>query len=345
MRELRARGHDVYGCDLAHSADPKEMRADISEHRQLRRVFGDFAPIDLVYHLAAEFGRMNGTGWYEQLYKTNLTGTQNVIEECLRTGAKLIFASSSEAYGESTIYQPEAHQIREESLDQYAPAFHNEYALTKWANEKQIHIAAKNRGLDAVVLRFFNAYSEEEYTPYRSVVCIFIYRLMFGLPITVYRNYHRVFMYVGDWARTTANAAERFDQLPRRAGFSGNRPGLVPTYNVGGREYCSVEELKDKLLRLLDVQEVRRLAGSDAELVRFADGHTCEIAYLSREAANVTNKRPDISLAEQDLGHDPKTTLDEGLPLAIAWIRRRYGHALQEAQVDSTTDWMRRTYL
>src|SRR6266436_5191460 len=41
-RELRSRGHEVFGCDMAHSADAQVLRADVSERRQLERVY-DFA--------------------------------------------------------------------------------------------------------------------------------------------------------------------------------------------------------------------------------------------------------------------------------------------------------------
>jgi len=67
VRELRARGHDVWGCDLQHSADPQYERVDISEFRQVQRVL-ERGRFDLVYHLAAEFGRNNGEEYYEQLF-------------------------------------------------------------------------------------------------------------------------------------------------------------------------------------------------------------------------------------------------------------------------------------
>lgn len=308
---LESRGHEVFGCDLKHAAGEREMRCDVSEYRQVRRVFERFGPFDAVYHLAAEFGRNNGEEFNEQLWKNNCIGTDNIIEACtaLHPGTRLIFASTSEAYGESSVYMPvEDATLSEAYLDKYAPAFHNKYALSKWTNEAQVFIAAQNRGLRAVVLRFFNAYGPGEYyTPYRSVVCLFAYRLMFGLPITVYRNYHRVFQYVDDWAQTVAGVAERFDSLPRRhiGKMIGRRPSNVPVYNIGGEEYCSVEEMKDKIVRIL--------GGTDSQ-----------ITILDKEAANITNKRPDIELAKLDLGHDPRTTLDEGLPLTIGWMANTY---------------------
>lgn len=319
VRELRRRGHDVYGCDLRHSEDPQETRADVADYRQLERVFDDAAVFpmekvhgfDLVYHLAAEFGRHNGQEYYEQLWRTNQIGTRNVIELCKSYDSRLILAGSSEAYGEGiakAYYRGQGgdlsdYGLREQLLDSTVGTFHNEYALSKWAQERQVMIAAKNskeevcHRLNAVILRFFNAYGPGEYyTPYRSVVCLFCYRLMFGIPITVYRNYHRVFMYVDDMMQTLANAAERFDSLPEKV------------YNVGGEEYRSVEELVSVITNQLTRDKL----------------FVSHVEYEDKESANVTNKRPNIDLARRDLGHDPKVTLEEGVARTIAWMREAY---------------------
>src|SRR5579872_6615554 len=80
--ELRRRGHRVFGSDVAHSDDPQYMRVDVSEARQVARAFETFKP-EVVYHLAAEFGRMNGDQYAEQLWKTNCLGTKNIIDQCV----------------------------------------------------------------------------------------------------------------------------------------------------------------------------------------------------------------------------------------------------------------------
>ena len=151
MTELRRRGFMPYGCDLQHSSDPYVFRADISEFRQIERVFERVRP-DLVYNLAAEFGRKNGQDFYEQLWKTNCIGTRNVIELCTKFKAKLAHASSSEAYGMADTYAA-GRKLEEADLDKFAPQFHNEYALTKYTNERQITMASRNQGLDAVIFR------------------------------------------------------------------------------------------------------------------------------------------------------------------------------------------------
>lgn len=292
--ELKARGHDVYGIDLRHSDSPKVTRCDIANWRQVEEVFIKVKP-DLVYNLAAEFGRVNGEHFFEQLWTANQIGNQNIIHACVKYNAKFILAGSSEAYGDADV------PILSESLaGTDVPNFHNQYALSKWTQEQQVFIAVRNEGLKAVVLRFFNAYGPGEYySPYRSVVCLFCFRILAGLPITVYKDYHRVFMYVTDWARTVANVADRFDSLPTRGGFN-----ETPLINVGGTEYRSVEDLANVISRIARVP--------------------ADINLLTKEDHNVTNKCPSVDLARQYLDHDPSITLEEGVASTVAWMRETY---------------------
>jgi len=287
VAELRRRGHTVTGCDLHHGADEQGIRADVREHRQLERVMREAGPFDYVYHLAAEFGRLNGEEYYETLWTTNVIGTRHVLELQREHGFRLVFASSSEIYGDR----------HEEILTEDIPLQksiiqHNDYATTKWVNEIQIMNFEKRHGSEIVRLRFFNAYGPGEYYhKYRSVVCLFAYRALHDLPYQVYKGYHRVFMYIEDFTPTLANACENF------------KPGEV--YNVGGTEFVSVEHMSNVLLDHL---------GKSDDLVD----------YLPEDAHNVQNKRPDISKAARDFGHDPAITLEEGIPRTVDWMRAVY---------------------
>lgn len=294
MCELRKRGHNVYGCDIKHSEEG-EIRADIAEARQVTRVFNQIRP-NVVYHLAAEFGRQNGQEYYEQLWKTNVIGTRNIIDACVGTSTHLVFASSSEVYGTTA---EDGTSLHEDVLKNTVPTFHNEYALSKWTNENQIAIASRNDGLVATILRFFNAYGPgEEYNNYRSVVCLFAYRLLHNMPITVYENYHRVFMYISDWQRTVANVIDHVSTLR-------DLPAEARVFNIGGTEYVAVEKMLDELITLIP--------------------ETCSpIMLVPKERANVTNKRPDNSRAMKWLGHECRIGLREGLANTVAWMRTRY---------------------
>lgn len=286
VRELISRGHDVWQSDLQHCDERKYIRADVSNYRQLERVFeGKF---DYVYHLAAEFGRLNGEEYYDTLWQTNVIGTRNILEIQRREGFRLLFASSSEIYGDY-------HQaiLSEDIPLQHSIMQHNDYAITKWVNEIQIMNFEKRYGVEAMRLRFFNAYGPGEYYhDYRSVVCLFCYRALHDMPYEVYEGYHRVFMYIGDFVPTLANVVERF------------KAGSV--YNIGGIEFRSVKELSDIVLRASNKKDSM-------------------VTYLPEDKHNVLNKKPEVSRAMRDLDHMPKVTLEEGVPRTIKWMRQVYG--------------------
>ena len=171
VKELLKRDHEVWGCDLQHQRDDNFIRADISNYRQMERVF-DANQYDYVYHLAAEFGRINGEEYYDTLWETNVIGTRNILEWQKKKGFRLIFASSSEIYGD----------IHNEILSEDLPLTqsiiqHNDYAVTKWVNEIQVMNFEKRFRNECMRLRFFNAYGPGEYYHhYRSVVCLFLLR-------------------------------------------------------------------------------------------------------------------------------------------------------------------------
>jgi dTDP-glucose 4,6-dehydratase len=78
VSELRGRGHEVWINDLRHHHDPQYLRADVGEFRQLERAVTQ-RPFQLVYHLAAEFGRWNGEDFYETMWRSNAVGAKNLI--------------------------------------------------------------------------------------------------------------------------------------------------------------------------------------------------------------------------------------------------------------------------
>jgi dTDP-glucose 4,6-dehydratase len=258
------------------------MRGDVSDYRELQRVFEAYEPT-ACFHLAAEFGRHNGERHYSRTWETNLIGTRNVLEMCAEFDARLIFASSSEIYGDC-----EADWLYEDLSKERPLHQPNEYALSKWANEVQIVNFSKRHDLDAVRLRFFNAYGPgEHYHPYRSVIALFCHRALNGIPWTVYKGYSRTFMFIDDFTPTLANVLER------------GRRGEV--YNIGGEDYRSVEELSDLILAE---------TGADPGLV----------SYLPEDVHNVKSKRPDNTRSRRDLGHDPSVTIEEGVPLTLEWM-------------------------
>ena len=103
---------------------------------------------EFVYHLAAEFGRINGEEYYDTLWTTNVIGTRNILEIQKRRKFKLIFASSSEIYGDK-----HQHILSEDIPLNHSIIQHNDYAVTKWVNEIQIMNFEKRHGSPVVRLR------------------------------------------------------------------------------------------------------------------------------------------------------------------------------------------------
>ena len=299
VSELRSRGHQVVSCDLYHQPDqigfsvgtdvatPSYARVDVGEFRQIERVFDKMGPFDYVYHCAAEFGRWNGEDYYETLWRTNAVGTKNIIRLQERLKFRLIHFSSSEVYGD----WPDI--MVESVMDDYEIKQMNDYAMTKWVNEMQIRNSGIHYGTESVVVRLFNTYGPGEYySPYRSVNCRFMYCALHGLPWTVFRGHQRTSTYLADTVRTLANISDKF------------RPG--ETYNIGGYELHSIEELSDTILKA---------TGADPALVQ----------YKESEVLTTKIKKVDTSKSLEHLGHANSYTLEEGVALTVDWMKKAYG--------------------
>jgi dTDP-glucose 4,6-dehydratase len=294
VKGLKESGHNLFCIGERHTELPEEeyRRCDIRSMYQLERVFGIaetiLGKIDCVYHLAAEFGRMNGEDYYDTLWNTNAVGTKNILVLQREKRFRLIFSSSSEIYGEL----PEGVPYREDIPEKYPLKHYNDYAMTKWVNEQQIRNDMERFGTESVILRFFNAYGEgEAYTQYRSVVSLFCYRLLNNLPITVYKDTKRDFMHIDDLVSTLVKVPGKFNS------------GEV--YNLGGDDFRTIGELVDVIKK--HVPETKS-----------------EIEYLETEFMNVPSKRPDIEKAKRNFGHNPVITLEEGVPRTINWMKKRY---------------------
>lgn len=283
--ELRRRGHEVWLCDLGHHHDPQYLRCNVAEYRQLERVF-EGRGFDLVYHLAAEYGRWNGEDFYETLWASNVIGTKNLIRLQEKYRFRQVFFSTSEVYGDWSGV------MREDVMDRNEVRQLNDYAISKWVGELQVMNSAAMTGTESVRVRLFNVYGPgERYSSYRSMICRFCYSALHGLAYTVYLDHYRSATYVSDAVATLANIAECF------------RPGEV--YNVGSTERHDIKTVSDLVLAYL---------GRDDRLV----------TYQRSEPFTTRDKRVDVSKAERDLGHQPQVALADGIARTIDWMQEYY---------------------
>lgn len=299
VRELRSRNHNVFVADMHHHHDPQYARCDVGEFHQVERLWtgGGWAngysakgrKFDYVYHLAAEFGRWNGEDYYENVWRTNAVGVKNILRMQEREGFKAVYFSSSEVYGDFDGV------MSEDVMDKVEIKQMNDYAMSKWVNEMQVQNSGAQFGTKSVRVRLFNTYGPgEHYSPYRSVICMFTYRLLHDIPITVYRGYKRTSTYITDMARSLSNISDNF------------KPGEV--YNIGGEDFHSIEEAAEIVLRLTGKEKRRK------EL----------IVYKPEEMLTTRQKKVDCTKARRDLRHKTTVTLEEGIANTVAWMRDVY---------------------
>jgi dTDP-glucose 4,6-dehydratase len=286
VQKLKDMGYEVWVCDLKHSSEEQYFRCDVGKFRQLQNIFKK-QTFDYVYHLAAEFGRWNGEDYYEDLWQTNAVGTKNILRLQQEYGFKLVFTSSSEVYGDYDGVMVEDVMEKQEIKQM------NDYAITKWVNEMQILNEAAMHGNEVVRVRIFNTYGPGEYyTPYRSAICIFIYKALHNLPYSVFLGHKRNALYIDDCSNALANITMNF------------KPGEV--YNIAGIEMHDMKTVSDQILSYL---------GKD----------DCQVIYKEEEMFTTRIKQPDITKAQKDLNYEPQTFLEKGIPITIEWMKKVYG--------------------
>jgi len=287
LQELRARGHEVWTCDVLQGEDPQHFKADTGVYQQMDALLRGLK-FDFVYHLAAEYGRWNGEDHYENLWRTNVVGAKNMLRLQEQHRFRMIFFSSAEVYGDYD-------QLMSEDVMEKVPIKQmNDYAISKWAGELQCLNHAAMFGVEVVRVRPVGCYGPHEYySRYRGVIPVYVYAALHGRQFTVHRGHKRIFDFVEDTCRTFANIADNF------------KPGEV--YNVGGREdwVISIEELADIILKE---------TGASSKLAQFKgeEGFTTRVKIV------------DFSKSRRDLKHDPKIDIHEGIRRYVAWARKVY---------------------
>lgn len=292
VAELSRRGHQVHGCDLSHGTDENcdrflahgyYHRCDVSERRQLDNLIRRVHP-SFVYHAAAEFGRWNGEDFYEPLWRTNVIGTKNLIQNQEQHRFGLIHFSSSEVYGND----PDL--MEEQKALTYPPL--NDYAMTKRVNEWQIANSAQDFGTESVIVRLFNTYGPgEKFSPYRSANCRFLWYAMRGQPFRVSDGHQRTSTYIDDAVRTLANIVDRF------------RPGR--TYNIAG--------IQEHTILTLAMAAIKAMK-ADPGLVTVSDP----------EPMTTARKQVSVDRAVAELDHQIAVHLDQGMQRTADWMRSQY---------------------
>lgn len=242
---------------------------------------------DEVYHLACPASPVHYQHNPVKTIKTNVLGTINLLGLAKRVGAKFLLASTSEVYGDPLIHpQVESYWGNVNPIGPRAC-----YDEGKRVAETLTVNYREQNGVDAKIIRIFNTYGPRMLFDDGRVVSNFIVQALKGEPITVYGKGEqtRSFCYVDDLVRGIIATMER--------------PSFMGPVNLGNPNEMTIVELAKFILDL---------TGSKSKLV-----------YEPLPKDDPVRRKPDISLAERELGWKPSVDVRTGLTKTIADFEER----------------------
>ncbi len=247
--------------------------------------------IDRIYHLASPASPPGFTRLPIETLRVNSEGTLRLLELARRDGARLLYSSTSEAYGD-----PLEHPQREEyrgNVSSIGPR--SMYDEAKRFGEALSTAFVRTHHVDARIVRIFNTYGPHCDPKDGRLVVNFIVQALRDEPLTVYGD--------GRQTRSLCYVSDLIDAL-RRAMETDHWPGGL--LNLGNPDEHSV-------LRFAEL--VRELTGMNSEIV-FTDPPVGD---------DPQRRRPDITRARALLGWEPRIALHEGLTRTIGYLRNELG--------------------
>ncbi len=274
VRHLKSLGYAVREADIRPGFREGYLVGDINRPMDLLPAF-DWMP-EVVFMLAGVVGREVSEQAAALAVTTNLGGLNNVVQLCQRAGSRLVFFSSSEVYGSQDGVMDEATTI---------PRPNNRYALSKWLGEQLLDYEVRYHGFQAVILRPFTVYDEnEEAGDHRSAMIRFAWNLANRRPIEVHKGSARGWLHISDAVR----AIEAAGRLKESA-----------VINIGNPEIVETTVLAEM---------IRKELGAPAELVRLTE--------LPPQMTLI--KRPKLERQRTLLGLQPSVPLEKGVGLVCA---------------------------
>ena len=262
----------IYDVKKPIEKDVKFILGDILDEQKILQSFQDF---DAIIHLAATVGVKNTETNPVLTLNTNILGTKNILEACKKHNIKkMIFASSSEIYGEP----------RKVPIDEtQTPIPITTYGISKLASEEYLKSYAKTCGFNYSILRFFNVVGPKQSS--RFVLPEFIKNALNNKPLVIHGNglQIRAFCHIADICQGIEKSICKGD-------------GEI--FNIGNDlEPITIENLAKKVISVLNSQ-------STIKYISF------EKSGRNREQEIMT-RIPSIQKAKKILSYQPEHNLKE----------------------------------
>ncbi len=250
-----------------------------------------YIEVDEIYNLACPASPIHYQFDPVQTTKTSVHGAINMLGLAKRIKAKIFQASTSEVYGDPQVHpQPESYwgHVNPNGIRAC-------YDEGKRCAETLFFDYHRQHQLKIKIARIFNTYGPRMNLNDGRVVSNFIVQALKGEPLTVYGD--------GSQSRSFCYVDDLIDVFVRLMDSADDFTGPV---NVGNPGEFTIAELAETILALT--------------------GSRSQIVYKPLPADDPRQRRPDITLAQEKLGWEPKVALKDGLVPTIAYFKQILGN-------------------
>ena len=287
---LLAKGHDVLCVDnyFTGSKDNILHLMDNPKFEVMRHdvTFPLYVEVDEIYNLACPASPVHYQFDPVQTTKTSVHGAINMLGLAKRVKARILQASTSEVYGD-----PEIHPQTEDYWGKVNPiGIRSCYDEGKRCAETLFFDYWRQHALEIKVVRIFNTYGPRMHPNDGRVVSNFIMQALRGEDITIYGS--------GQQTRSFCYVDDLIEAMIR---MMGSRSDFIGPINIGNPGEFSMLQL--------------------AELVIHMTSSKSKITFRSLPQDDPKQRRPDITVARNELSWEPTIALETGLEKTILYFK------------------------
>jgi len=245
--------------------------------------------VDMIYHLASRPAPEDYQKHPVETALANSEGTKQMLELARKHDSRVLFASSSEAYGDPEVFPtPESYEGRVNPLGPRSC-----YEEGKRFGEALCKAYHDQYEIDVRIARIFNSYGPRLRAEgfYGRVVSRFILQSLNRENLTVFGD--------GSQTRSFCYVTDTVSGLLAQIGEE-ERSGDV--LNLGSEDETKIIDLAKKIIQLSHARSGLR--------------------YLPFPPGDHLRRRPDITKAREMLGWEPKVGLDQGLSRTVKWFNK-----------------------
>ena len=291
-RRLLNEGHEVLCVDNFFTGTKNNI-LDLLDNKKfdfLRHdvTFPLYVEVDQIYNLACPASPIHYQFDPVQTTKTSVHGAINMLGLAKRTKAKILQASTSEVYGDPEIHpQPETYWGRVNPV-----GIRSCYDEGKRCAETLFFDYYRQHNLSIRVVRIFNTYGPNMHPGDGRVVSNFIVQALKDENITIYGDglQTRSFQYVDDL----------IEGMTR---MMNNDKDFIGPVNLGNPNEFTIKQLAEKILEMIPESKSK-------------------IIYKELPQDDPRQRQPDIKIAKEMLGWEPKIQLEDGLVKTIDYFRK-----------------------